>query len=212
MSERVKIGPRIDADLWERFRNDVQERKGQTRGVLGDELENAIRQYLRDEPRPVEQEINRRLTRMEDAMGITPTDGGATPSDAAGHTRAPSRVQSAADTKPEPNAATEKKVRYLVERVADETGIDADEAGMVPQKTIREIVKDEYGFRRDTAKRYVSEIIDEFGLVDHPGEYDLLVTQPKLEAIRDEQRDQQAEASDDRMDDVTDRADYETES
>ena len=210
MSERVKIGPRIDADLWERFRNDVQERKGQTRGVLGDELENAIRQYLRDEARPMEQEINRRLTRMEDAMGITPADGGTTPSEADGHTHAPSRVQAAADEKPAANAATEKKVQYLAERVLDEVAPDSRALQEVPRSLLVETVKDEYGFRSDTAKRYVDELVSHFDLVPHPNTDAVLVTDERRASIRDTERDEQAEQSADRMDDVTEH--YETES
>jgi hypothetical protein len=186
VSDREKIGPRINSELWERFRTDVRERKGQTRGVLGDELENAIRQYLKDEPDPIQKDIDRRLRRIEDAVGITPADGGATPSDGEGHTHAPSRIDAAADEKPAANAATEKKVRWLAERVREET---AQEFKEVPRSVLRDVVKSEYGFRSDTAQRYVSELIDHFALVDHPVADPLLVTEERRTEIIEQRKD-----------------------
>jgi hypothetical protein len=46
MSERKKIGVRVDPELWERFKNFVEDKHGTTRGTTGTELEKAIKQYL----------------------------------------------------------------------------------------------------------------------------------------------------------------------
>ena len=185
MSDREKIGPRIDTQLWQEFRNDVQERKGQTRGVLGDELENAIREYLRDEDRPIDRRIENRLSRIEQALGVGPTDGGTDTLGASEHTHAPSRLDVA--EKPAANAATDKKVAYLAKTIRDE---HAGEFNEIPRTVLVETVKDEYGFRSDTAKRYVEQLVDHFDLFDHPVADGVLVTQERREELIEQQKEQ----------------------
>jgi len=197
MSDRTQIGPAVDADLWRRFREDVKARKGQVRGVLGDELETAIRQYLRDEPSPTEQRIDARLARLEDAIGVTSADGGTDTRDAAGHTHAPSRIDDAREEKPGANAATEKKVVYLAERVLEQEVPQSREIQQVARDRLREVVKDEYGFRRDTAKRYVAELVDHFDLHEHPYADGILVSESEYQEIVEQRReDIEAEVTD----------------
>lgn len=186
MSDRTQIGPAIDADLWREFREDVRARKGQVRGVLGDELETAIRQYLNDSVDPVERKQLEKLTRIESALDIQTADGGVDTLEADSHTHAPSRLD--VTEKPAANAATEKKVAYLARRAKDEYTLDPEKEGTVPKSVLRDLVKDEYGFRRDTAKRYVEELIDELSLQEHPDpNYDQLVTEPRYEAVISEE-------------------------
>jgi hypothetical protein len=73
----------IDADLYDRFVRYVEDRHGQRRGVLRDELENAIRQYI-DADRPTDEiarlendvaTIQAQLSRLEDAV-VVDCDGG----------------------------------------------------------------------------------------------------------------------------------------
>jgi hypothetical protein len=45
------------------------------------------------------------------------------------------------------------------------------------------VIKDEYGFRRDTATQYVSDLRDHFDLVAHPNNDVILVTRDKRAAI-----------------------------
>jgi len=60
----------------------------------------------------------------------------------------------------------------------------------VPADTVRELVVDAYGFRSDTAKRYVEMLKEEFGLVAHPHNDCVLVTEDKRESlIRDGMED-----------------------
>lgn len=42
----IKIGPLVDEELWQDFKDEVRERTGKTRGTVGIELEKAIRMYL----------------------------------------------------------------------------------------------------------------------------------------------------------------------
>jgi hypothetical protein len=53
----------------------------------------------------------------------------------------------------------------------------------VSKDALRETVKSEYGFRSDTAKRYVDELRDHFGLVDHPTAPPVLVTPDRREEL-----------------------------
>lgn len=186
MTDRVQIGPRVSQSLWDEFRNDVQKRKGQTRGVLGDELENAIREYLRDEDRPIDRRIEKRLSRIEQAVGAAPTDGGTDTFEHAEDTHTPSRLDG--PEKPSANAPTDKKVAYLAECVLDEIAPNSRSISEVPRKHLREVVKDEYGFRRDTAKRYVEQLIEYFDLVDHPDIDPMLVTPAKREKLIEQRR------------------------
>lgn len=271
MTDRKKVGVRVDADVWEAFREDVKARKGQTRGVLGDELEAAIRQYLGEDhvssANDRLQRVERIVTHLADDRGLAIADGvgvGA-PSDGETHTRAPSRIDAAAAEKPAPNAATEKKIRYFAERVreredwvteaadaladhADDlpdaaldnkiararyvTGpADLDESGSVPEalldrvtdaerhrlrqyragdesaarppvaattrETLRDVVREAYGFRRDTARRYVEELREYFDLLEHPDDPERLRTRERLEADLDrEARTREATVAD----------------
>jgi len=187
VSDRVQIGPKIDGELWRRFREDVKARKGQTRGVLGDELENAIRQYLAaDQDSETDDRLRRiehTLSRIADAEGVAGTDGGTDALGAPGHTHAPSRVTDATEERPAPNAATDEKVAYLAARLRERVGNSDGEIREAPADALREVVKDEYSFRADTAKRYVDRLEEYFGLVDHPEANPLLVTPERREEL-----------------------------
>jgi len=186
MSDTKRIGVEVDEQLWQEFREEVKRRKGRTSGVLASELENAIRQYIyTGEDRDTSdllREIEERTRRIENHVGGVNSDGGADTSDAPEHTHAP--TPSPPEEKPAANAATEKKIRYLAacvrERVAGGRDKDFRE---VPKDVLRDVVKDEYGFRSDTAKRYVDQLRDHFGLVDHPTAGPLLVTPDRREEL-----------------------------
>ena len=201
MSDRKKVGVRVDGSLWERFRQDVENRKGQTRGVLGDELENAIREYLHDESTPTERRIEKRIERIERAVGAAPTDGGLDTLDEPRHTHTPSRLQ--VDSKPSANAATEKKVAYLAECVLDKEVPNTREMTMVPRARIIEVVKDEYGFRSDTAQRYVDQLVEYFDLFEHPQNDSVLVSKEKRDELIEAEREQRAAETDADLDSIS---------
>jgi len=195
VSDGVQPGTEVDRELWERFREDVKRRKGGVRGHIRTELENALRAYIHGgDATPVD--VDARLQRIEAELGIAPADGGAdtveTPQDT--HTRQP-----VPEEKPAANAATEKKVRWLAQRVREDRAIDPAEAAEVPPQLLRETVKEAYGFRRDTAKRYVDRLADELGLSEHPDpNVDLLITDAKRKQLREQERVQ----ADDQLDDL----------
>lgn len=188
VSNRTQIGPSIDEDLWREFRENVKERKGKVRGVLGDELENAIRSYIRhgsDKPAADRlEEMDARLQRIEGAVGTAATDGG-TPSTDDSHTHAPSRLDS--PEKPSANESTDKKLTYLADRLVEEHGNTDGTISMIPRFTIVDLVKDEYGFRSDTAKRYVKKLVDRFDLRRHPDGYNQLVSEERHAELVEEE-------------------------
>ena len=174
MSDRVQIGPKVDAELWAEFREDVEDRKGQTRGVLGNELENAIRNYLYyGEDRTLTEqfaEFNQRLERVEGAVGAAETDGGTVSDPVHTHTE---------HTKPGEKATRSKKVAYLIDQKYDREG------GSLTPDRIKADVKDVYGFGDRTASKYVQPVIDALDAKRHPNNPKLVVWGEVEEQIRE---------------------------
>lgn len=182
MSDGVQPGTKVDAELWDRFREEVRRRRGGVRGHLRTELENALNAYIQGgEPTPAE--IDARLQRIEAAVGAASSDGGTDTFNPDSHTHAPPAT---VDEKPPANAATEKKVAYLGACIEDELAESFAEA---PRSLLVETVKDEYGFRSDTCKRYVDRLIEYFDLQDHPMTAGLLVTPDRHEELVEQQRE-----------------------
>jgi hypothetical protein len=174
VSDQTQIGPSVDAELWEKFRESVRDRHGRVRGVLGKELETALRQHLSDDATPTERRLEQRLMRIEDELGVSSADGGCPVSDAEHtHTETPAPApdtDSGRVEKPDPKAPRDDKVRYLAQCVVDDHCDTADgDINTIPRKSLVKIVRDEYGFRKDTAVGYVDELIEHFDLVEKPG-------------------------------------------
>lgn len=179
MPETKQPGTEIDAALWERFRKDVERRHGSIRGNLRNDLETAIREYLRVSDEATPTQMNERLQRIEAAVGAAPTDGGTdtpTESDAV-HTHTPT-------TKPDPNASRQAKVEYLISQKYDRDG------GSVVADDIIHDVKEVYGFEKRTAKKYVQPVIDALDARRHPDNDTLLVWGSVAEDVRNEYADE----------------------
>lgn len=185
MSEKVQPGVEIDKAVWEEFRENIKQRQGGVRGHLRSELENAIRLYIGQGDLAALEKMDRRMARMEQELGIAHADGGAETLNAPEHTHAP--AEQGVEEKPPANSSTDKKVAYLAQCVRDRHNVESEKDSMLPRSVLVELVKEEYGFRPDTAKRYVERLVDHFGLREHPRDgYDQLVTEPKYNAIVEE--------------------------
>jgi len=160
VSDEVQPGVKIDAALWSRFREDVKRRHGGVRNHLRDDLETAIREYLRAPDEATPSQIDERLQRIEAAVGAAPTDGG-TPS-AADHTHTP-------QSKPGDKSSRAKKVEYLIDQKYDRDG------GSLTPETIKQDVKEMYGFGDRTAPKYVQLVVDKLDGKRHPNNQDLIV-------------------------------------
>ena len=140
MSDRVQIGVEVDREVWERYREWVNDKHGKTRGVLGDEVENALRKQIGEEITPGVARIESRLARIENEIGAAAADGGVDTVQSEEHTHAPSRLDTS--EKPPANAATEKKVAYLAECVRNSEVPKGGELKMVPRDNLVSVVKD----------------------------------------------------------------------
>ena len=192
VSDTVQPGTTVDEALWNQFREEVKRRRGGTRGHMRTELENAIRGYIHGgDTTPAD--VDERLQRIEAAIGVAPTDGGTHtfPEREHTHTRTPTPTE-----KPPSNTATEKKVAWLAKCVRDEHGEDFLE---MPRANLVHIVKDEYGFRSDTAKRYVKQLIDDFELVEHPQNDKILVTEDRRAELIAQNRERLHDDTEDQL-------------
>ena len=190
MPDSVQPGTEIDADLWDRFREEVKRRRGGIRGHLKTEFEKAIRDYIDGEDATPEQ-LNRRLARIEAAVGVEATDGGTDTSQPTKCTHTPDQALDAPDERPHPQSASEKKVSWLADRVYEEETGGEGKITMTHEDVILDVVNEEYSFTADTARRYQDEVVDELGLVEHPFNDVLYVTEAKHEELVESRREQE---------------------
>jgi hypothetical protein len=163
MTDRVQPGTEIDEEVWKEFREEVARRRGGTRGHIRNELENALRAYSQAGDATPGQ-IDARLQRIEAAVGVAPTDGGSTASEAQ-DTHTDDSETERLDERPRAKASRSKTIQWLVQCVNDWDSARDDE---LPRERVISLVKDEYEFRSDTAKMYVERVIDHFDMVEHP--------------------------------------------
>ena len=201
MSREKQPGVKIDADVWENFREEVRERHGVVRGHLKTELENALRQYSGDSGSTAI-DIERRLARIEAEVGVEATDGGTDTSETAECTRTPEQSLQAPDERPHPQAATKQKVLWLADRVLDAESVAQNELSMTHADTVRDVIQEEYDFKADTAEDYISKVTEALGLVDHPSKDVLFVTEEKREELIEKQREQTRQQAKARTEDL----------
>ena len=93
--DSTQPGCQIDASLWSEFREDVRQRRGRINGVLGSELENALRAYLDgSQGGDVTDELRRLREDFDDLADAVATDGGD-----ASRGRSKNKKNSSADSK-----------------------------------------------------------------------------------------------------------------
>jgi len=168
VSDDVQPGTKIDADVWEQFREEVRERHGVVRGHLKTELENALRQYSGDAG-AADTDVERRLARIEAAVGVGATDGGAATSEPAGDTHTPNGVP---EEKPHKNTDTKKKIAWLAAEYRRQYGNDNLTLEKALPHLVKKLIESEYGFAdEDRTDKYAEKVLDELDMVEHP-EYD----------------------------------------
>ncbi len=196
MTDKKQLGLRVDPELFREFKQTVKDRRGRWKGAGGEEMEKAMRAYIHGDITAAggsgAEQIQARLARIEQAVGVEATDGGLDTSETAQHTHTPSTVP---EEKPHPQAPTEKKIRWLAGRVVDDVVPNGTEPSMmsIAKTEVRDLVKEEYNFRADTAKEYVSDLIDHFDLVPHPDNDVVYMTEQKREQLLEQRREQRRE-------------------
>jgi hypothetical protein len=206
MGDTVQPGSEIDEAIWQRFRKEVERRKGGTRGHIRNELERALQAYNQGGDATLE-DIDARLQRIEGAVGAAPTDGGAdapSPSSqpAETHTHTQQAQPEDLQEKPDAKSTRDRKVAYLAGCVEEYT---CDDFETISKNDIADIVREEYGFRSKTAKTYINDLISHFDLVEHPlvDDWPLLITREKCIELRQEEAAKEAEAAADEQADAT---------
>jgi hypothetical protein len=201
VSGEKQPGVKIDADVWENFREEVRERHGVVRGHLKTELENALRQYSGDSGSTAI-DIERRLARVEAEVGVEATDGGTDISNEAECTHTPEQALDAPDERPHPQAATKQKVLWLADRVLDAESVAQNELSMTSADTVRDVIQEEYDFKDDTAEDYIEKVTEALGLVNHPFNEVLFVTDDKHDELVKSRREQERENARDRTEEL----------
>jgi len=156
MPETTKIGVEISATTWEQFRNDVKNRRGRVRGVLGNEVEKALEKQMMateggdaiDHMKRIESKLDTVIDTEADGAGVALSEPES----------APTR-----ETKPKPNQSRREKVQYLL----DELAINED-GGSIHENAIRNVIQEEYNFSDDNEDDYLSMIIDRLDAIPDP--------------------------------------------
>jgi hypothetical protein len=188
-NEKSQIGVKVDKDVWQRFRQDVHDRHGATRGILGSEVENALVDYMQSE-RGDEQ-----LTRIEDDLATivgmlserqkSDSDGGSTIPTPSKDESTPAR----GNDKPRANQPRKDKLDYLLtELLADEPC--NRQSGELPKDDITEIIRSEYDFSDDTVHKYKDRLISRLDAKEHPQHGVTVAWGERYDDIVDELREQ----------------------
>jgi len=186
VTDTQQPGVEVDRELWEQFREEVKHRRGGVRGHLKTELEAALRDYIEGGD-PTPDQINARLQRIEDAVGVAGTDGGADLRSGEPHTQTETAERESPEKKPAAKAARSQKLSYLTDRVRETVGGAVDhEIAEIPEAKLAEVVREEYGFTDDTTAEYVADLRERLGLVEHPTADPLLCTPERREELVNE--------------------------
>lgn len=201
MPERVKLGVRVRKDVWDEFKQDVVDREGQKRGVLGKEVETALRQYLytgaQDTPAEYLRDMNERLERIEDRVAPAETDGG-TPHRPRADRRTDTHtsVSHPPHNPPNPRAPVADKAAWLAAQV---DGM----AEFSVENDLGHAAVDAWAFADDTHDRVVSAALDRLDHVPHPSNDDLYVVAERHETLLAGRRERTREQAADTLDACT---------
>lgn len=205
MSDKTKLGVELDAALWQEFRNDVKDRRGRVRGVLGEEVETALRERLYDEGEAAIKEDIARVEQKLDAVladGVNgDTDGGALPSRSNELRARPESDDSsgadgngAPDEPPHPSAARLSKAKWVA--------AELDGQKQVTRQQIHDLVDGTYSFGEKATEQLVDAAFTRLteGRELHPYNDDVLMQPETAEHI--EERELGEHEGDDEGDDV----------
>lgn len=149
-SGATQPGTRIDEDVWEEFRNDVEERFGTVRGHLRHELENAIREYIHasnggdthDRLRRIEREVES-ISKTVD--GLQSSNGG--------------KKKKESDV----SQTTKNRLDEIQSVIEKESG-----KGPVHEAVVRHAIEDVAGHSDPTIRRYRQMLVDRNIVYPHP--------------------------------------------
>lgn len=147
--DRVQPGVRIDGQLWEEFRRDVEERLGAVRGHLSHELETAIREYMRaSEGGDTHDELTRIRSRLDEIEAAVQTENASDGRNDSVSNRTESRLQ---------------KIRQDVRSHAEETG-----SVQVHESVVERAIEEHAGTAYKTVRRYKRLLETRREVIPHP--------------------------------------------
>lgn len=176
MSGKIQPGGRIDRDVWKRFRDYVESKHGRTRGVLGQELEEALLNHLEAEnpTEPVRRiendvatvkaqiaELQSQLADPDGGQTVPVADRGPTPSRERSHTHTADHDERAATDdgtvpKPGPKAPKSEKVDYIFEQLPGGSTV------VIPPRTVDKKIDDAWGFGNRATDDIRARLFDQF--------------------------------------------------
>lgn len=130
-------GVRIDASLWNEFREDIKQRRGAVRGHLRTELENAIRSYIEASKGG---DITDRLRRIEtqlDEVGEGVGD-----------------LLEQQERKKKKDSGVSSRVENRLEKITSHIEREAGEADKIHESVINHAIEEHAGSSRPTLERY----------------------------------------------------------
>jgi len=148
-SNRIQPGTLIQQSLWEKFRNDVQTRKGSIRGHLQTEVERALREYIRGAEGG---DTHDRLKRIENDLEEI-HEAVADDSHGQGKNKKDSNV----------SKTVENRIEKIEKRVQREAG-----EGTIHEAVVQEAIEDIAGYSEPTIRRYKEILTSRNILWPHP--------------------------------------------
>lgn len=193
MTSRKKVGVRVDAEAWARFREWVEDRHGQTRGVLGDELETAIRRHMGESP---DEDLRTMVAEVHRAVVPAQGDGGLSRAEHT-HARRPEHPP-----KPREQAPRRRKVDYLLAVLG--------EVNETTRDRLCEVVEREFGFGERTQDRLVDRLVERLDLREDPRrrrrQAGILLSPERYDEVVDALRAEHAEAAESELDELDESA------
>lgn len=155
MSEREQFNVRIDETVANRFRSFVQDHRGDCRGALGRETENALREYMdNDRGARIEANLDILLDEIQEVKTILDQKDGI-------HT------QTSADSDRQP------ETMQKLERIASMIQSNSADNVSVKEEYVERSIKRVAGANPQTIRHYKSELKSEGLAFEHPGQASL---------------------------------------
>lgn len=152
MSDRDQFNVRIDESVAKRFRSFVQDHRGDRRGALGKETENALREYMdNDQAARIEANLDILLDEIQEVKALLDQESSV-------HTQ----TSPASDRPPE----TIQKLEEIFSRIQDK----ATNGESVKEEHVERAIKHVAGANPQTLRRYKSELKAEGHAFEDPGE------------------------------------------
>lgn len=151
MSDREQFNVRIDETVANRFRSFVQDHRGDRRGALGRETENALREYMdNDRGARIEANIDILLDEIQEVKTLLEQKDGV-------------HAQTAADSDSPP------ETMQKLDRIASMIQSNSTDNVSVKEEYVERSIKRVAGANPQTLRHYKSELKAEGLAFEHPG-------------------------------------------